>query len=304
MCCYSCTPQGNTRLDLDTVKDYIRQAHERGDVKTISFSGGEAVLHYNDLRDSMKYAQELGLKSTLVTNGFWGSDVAKGYEMLKGLVEVGLQDVSMSVDRFHQEYVPIESVRNAIRIAERLGVLSTLSLMDTRGNNSVSEILSCLRPEIYQKNLIVYPCSNTGAAVKNIPANQFIRVVDRYSAACPYENDIVILFDGKIMFCCSQYSHKIPIVWLGHISDTSLEQAVTHLQCNDYLYLLLKYGFRWYIGLAWRLGFKLREKYSVSCELCYELFTNEKFLYVAGPHVKREADRIRLEKLLKPAIEY
>ena len=78
MCCFSCSPRNRALLDVSMVKDYIRQAAELGTVKSVSFSGGEAMLYYDQLRECVAFAKAHGLRSTLVSNGFWGCGHGKG----------------------------------------------------------------------------------------------------------------------------------------------------------------------------------------------------------------------------------
>ncbi len=297
MCCFSCSPQKNTVLDKDLIKDYIRQAKEYGTFKTISFSGGEAILYYEQLKECVAFAKGLGFNSTLVTNGFWGANYDKGYTMISALAEVGLTDLSISVDQFHQEYVPIQAVKNAIRISERLGILSALTLMDLKDGKSSCESMEKLRPEIYGKDLIVYPVFPAGEAIRHIPEEQLIKVCHKDTAVCPYDNDIIVLFDGTVMMCCTQFSQEISMTHLGNYTKTSLREAMEAFKNNDFLYVLLANQFKWYVDLAKKLGFELEENYSVACHLCYTLFTKADFVKAVKPYVKAEVDRIRMSKL-------
>ena len=297
MCCFSCSPAGKQLLDKETVKDYIRQAKEMG-IKNVAFSGGEAIMHYNELKECMSYAKSLDMPSTLVSNGFWGKDYKKGYEMLSGLKEAGLYACSLSVDKFHQEFVSYEAVRNAIKIASSLGVMSTVTLMDLKDGESVYRSIEELRPEIYNRNLIVYPVFPAGAAAVNIPDDQFIRSCSSNQAVCPFDNSITVLFDGTMMMCCTQFSREVPIVKLGSFGKTSLKDAYENLKKNDYIYVMLKNGLFWFASLAKELGYHVEDKYTVSCNLCHELFTNEEFMKDSFPYVKEEAGRLRVKKIL------
>ncbi len=298
MCCFSCSPKNRALLDVSMVKDYIRQAAELGTVKSVSFSGGEAMLYYDQLRECVAFAKACGLKSTLVSNGFWGADIEKGRALLGGLVEDGLTDLSLSVDQFHQEFVPIEAVMNAMALAEEFHVLSAITLMDLKDGLSAARSMEALRPLIYGKNLIVYPAFPAGAAVENIPEDQFIKVCAPETARCPFDNCFTVLFDGSIMMCCSQFSREIPPARLGRFGDTSLEEAIANFNHNPFIYVLLAEGFGFYVDLAKRLGFQVEERYSVSCHLCHHLLGNPAFLEAARPAVLAEADRLRLMKLL------
>ena len=297
MCCFSCSPQNNTLLNIGLMKDYIRQAYEIGTFKTIAFSGGEAMLYYEQLRDCIAYAHSFGFDTTLVSNGFWAANYEEGFETLKGLVEAGLTHLSLSVDQFHQEYVPLQSVKNAIHACENLGVLSVLTLLDLKDGLSSKAVMEELRPEIYNKDLIVYPAFPAGEGITNIPEEQLIKVCDKDTAWCAFDKGISILFDGTIMMCCSQFSSEIEMTHIGQFGVNTLEDAITVLKENDFIYVLLKNAFGWYVKLAEELGFKLDDNYCVSCHLCHTLFTNTEFVEAAAPFVKAEADRLRIKKL-------
>jgi len=298
MCCFSCSPHNQQRLDKELVKDLIGQAAKLGTVKSIGFSGGEAVLYYDDLRECVACARQYGLYSTLVSNGFWAADLEKGRALLGGLVKEGLRHLSLSVDQFHQEYVPLESVRNAMRLGEEYHVLSAITLMELRDGYSAAHYMEALRPNIYGKDLIVYPAFPAGAAKNNIPEEQFVKACSVETARCPFDNHITILFDGSLMMCCSQFSHDIQPVHLGNYKDTTLSEAIHNFNSNPFLYVLLSDGFKFYVDLARKLGFQVDEYYCVSCHLCYHLLGNKQFLEAALPMVEEEASRLRVSKLL------
>jgi hypothetical protein len=302
MCCYSCTPKGGKLLEKGRIKEYIRQAKAVGTVENIAFTGGEAILHYDQLLDCVSFAADSGFNVTLVTNGFWATDEDKGFKMMERLARAGLRQVSVSLDKYHQEYVPLETARRALRILGKLGILSMVTIMDTKDGECMGALLDDLRPEIYSLNMILYPLFETGAAKNNIESGQFIRLCEAKTAVCPYQSDIIILFDGSLMLCCSQYSHAIPMVQLGNYEKDSLVRAIENLRHNDFLYVLLHSGFGWYISAAGRAGFEFDEYYGVSCELCHAIFSNAQLVEKLSPLVKKEADRLRIAKMLEKTV--
>jgi TPR repeat protein len=302
MCCFSCTPKGGRLLDAKRMKEYMDQASDIKTVKNIAFSGGEAIMHFRQFLDCVSYAAGLGFNATLVTNGFWAADEKKGYRMMNTLAEAGLKQVSISVDTYHQEFVPIETERKAARILAELGLLSALTFMDTKDGACMGNSLDELRPEIYGAELILYPLFEAGAAGKNIPGDQYLRLCEARAAACPYEKDIAVLFDGSVMMCCSQYSHVIPMTHLGDFYENSLQETITAFNQNDFIYILLHSGFEWYVNAAEELGYTFNSHYGVACELCHAIFSNAELTEKLKPAVKREADRLRLSKLFGKTI--
>lgn len=297
MCCFSCSPKKNTLLNKEQIKKYIKQAQEIGTFKAIAFTGGEAILYYEQLKECMEYANNLGFNSTLVSNGFWAADYDKGYEMIKGLVAAGLTDISISVDQFHQEYISLQTVKNAIRICESFGILTALTLMDLKDEKSSSETMEKLRPEIYGKELKIYPAFPIGEAVINITDEQIIKACNKNNAYCTFDRIITVLFDGTIMMCCSPFSSEIKMTHLGNYETTKLSEAIKAFNRNDFLYVLLLNQFSWFVDFAKKLGIEVEDNYSVPCHLCHFLFTNKEFVKAVQPFVKAEAERLRMNKL-------
>lgn len=298
MCCFSCTPQSNLKLDAQMVKDYIRQASELGTFQTIAFTGGEAILMYEDLLECIRYARSLGFPSTLVTNGFWAANERKGYEMIKALADAGLAQVSMSLDKFHQEYVSVKTATSALKILRSLGLLSAVTLLDVLDSSSVRLTMERFRPYLYGVDMIVYPLFPAGAAVDHIADDQIIKLCEPDNCACPFDFSVTVLFDGKMMMCCSQFSNQIGAVQLGEFGKTTLAEAIAALKNNDYIYVMLANGFKWYADLARAYGMTLAPRYSVSCHLCRDLFTDQAFMEHIKPLVEAESTRLKLAKLL------
>jgi MoaA/NifB/PqqE/SkfB family radical SAM enzyme len=298
MCCFGCTPAGNMLLDENRIKDYISQAAEIG-TPTVAFSGGEAVMHYRQLKSCIQYAHDLGLKTTLMTNGFWAKNPKGGYKLMKLLAEAGLLKVSISIDKFHQEFVPVETVKNAIRILKELNLMWGLTFMDNSDGNMLGTLWDDLRPEIYGVAMDVYPLLSVGAAREYADENQYMRLLKKENAVCPspFRNEIVIHFDGRIMPCCSTFSHEIPILTLGHYDNISLREAIKAMNKNSFLYLLFGKGFKWFLEQAESLGYTFMEYYGTPCELCHDIFANAELCGKLAPLVKAEADRMRLDKL-------
>jgi hypothetical protein len=279
------------------MKEYMDQAKELGTIKNIAYSGGEAFTHYAQLKECVSYAAELGFNVTLVTNGFWaGND--ESVRLMGDLVGAGLRQVSISLDKYHQEYVPVETARKAMRVLSDLGVLTVVTDLETKDGTSLKETLDNMRPEIYGPDFILYPMFNAGAAKDNFNDDQFVKACGTETARCPFERDIVVLFDGSVMMCCSQYSFDIPMVRLGKFDADSLGTAVARLKQNDFIYVMLRNGFGWYVERAGEFGYSFDQFYGVSCELCHSIFTNGKLVRQLTPLVKKEAGKLRVTKLL------
>ncbi len=142
-CFFECSPRRTEVMTHQTAQRVITEAVSLG-AKWVSFSGGEPFLEYDSLRDLISLSSENGLNTEVVSNGFWGETIEKAQGVLKPLIEAGLDVLNLSVDDFHCEYVPFESVRNAYWGAVDLGV--KIVLMVSTGKDS--EITSESLPEL------------------------------------------------------------------------------------------------------------------------------------------------------------
>jgi hypothetical protein len=297
ICCYSCSPKGKMLLDEARIKEYIDQAAEAGHFKVVAFTGGEVIMHFRQFKSCVSYANKYGFTTTVVTNGFWAKNPDKGYKLMKELADAGLNQVSMSIDKFHQEFVPLETQKNAMRILKTLGMMANISFMENKDGSSIGSLWEDLRPEIYGVNIVDYPMLPVGEARVNLSEDQYIRLMKSETTVCPQEDDIVVYYDGTIIPCCTQFSYKIPFLNFGNYKTMTLAEAVTARKHNDFWYVLLAKGFVWFLEQAKDLGYEFPEYYTIPCELCYDLFTDAELCEKLMPRVEAEAGRMRLAKL-------
>ena len=131
---YACTgrckhcSEGDHRLTGDMIApelaaDAVRRIAAEYDIRTVMTFGGEPLLHTDAVYLIMRAARELGIeRRQVITNGFFSRDVERVREVAKGLYECGVNDLLLSVDAFHQETIPLESVMLFAKEAKALGI--------------------------------------------------------------------------------------------------------------------------------------------------------------------------------------
>jgi hypothetical protein len=72
------------------------------------------------LREGIRLAEEAGFETSVITNAYWAASVSKAKSVLTNLQ--GLTRLGVSTDSFHQAFIPIPKVINAIRAAHELGI--------------------------------------------------------------------------------------------------------------------------------------------------------------------------------------
>ena len=299
ICCFSCSPAKNNVLDKEVIKNYIDQVAELNSDhdKSISFTVGEALLFYDMVLDCVSYAKKRGLNTGIVSNGFWGKNLNDASNILKELHSAGLSSLALSVDIHHQRYVPIEYIKNILKVIRNLNIKFEIRMLVLKGDDSFKKSISGLRPDIYGFNIHVTPFFPVGNAAKMFPADKFIKKYKSETATCPFEGSLVAMFNGNMLMCCSQFTYKIPMLKIGTFGKTSVKEAIDNISNNDFIYVMFRNGLGWYAKLAKKLNFHVEDYYCAACHLCYELFSNEEFIKQAEPYVEEKANRLRLQKL-------
>ena len=297
MCCFGCSPQGKHTLSNELMKDVIRQASEIESVQSVGFTGGDPFMVFDQLLECSQYAKSVGLRVTVNTNGFWGRNEKRAYELLQQLKEAGVEAISFSADRYHQQFVPIEDLRTAMRVTNNVGMLTDISIMETAHSDDIVRMTEALRPEIYQASVINHVLLPVGSALERVKEGEFIRYFESKEARCTFFGMIQLNFDGNYYMCCSQFCREIPRINLGDARTVKLKDLENRITSDDYLYVMLRNGLTWYVDLAREMGFEVPDYLCSACHCCYYVFRNQELLDAIKDRVEAEAGRLRVQHL-------
>ena len=114
--CKHCSEGEHTRcsghINADVAVRAIREICENYKIKSLMTFGGEPLLYPDVVCAIHRTAKEMGIpKRDLITNGFFSKDANRRKEVVKNLAESGVCEILLSVDAFHQETIPLESVK-------------------------------------------------------------------------------------------------------------------------------------------------------------------------------------------------
>ena len=100
------------RIDPGIASDAVRKIVAEYGIKTVMTFGGEPLLYPDAVYAIMNTAKELGVeKRQVITNGYFSNDPDNISKVAKKLSECGVNDLLLSVDAFHQETIPLDTVR-------------------------------------------------------------------------------------------------------------------------------------------------------------------------------------------------
>lgn len=105
----------------------VRRIARHYDIHTVMTFGGEPLLHAEAVFAILSAARDVGVPHRqVITNGCFTKDVARIHEVAARLAAVGVSDLLVSVDAFHQEMLPIEVVRLFLLAAKENGIPARL----------------------------------------------------------------------------------------------------------------------------------------------------------------------------------
>jgi len=104
------------QVDKDLAQEIVRKVSEKYHSESIMTFGGEPLLHPEVVYAIHAAAKQSGIPGReLITNGYWSKDKSEIKLIANNLVKAGANEVSISVDSFHAEHIPIELVRESAK---------------------------------------------------------------------------------------------------------------------------------------------------------------------------------------------
>lgn len=110
-------------MDPAVAADAVKKITAAYPIKTVMTFGGEPLLYPETVYAVMKTASELNIpKRQIITNGYFSKDAARIREVVRRLAESGVNDLRLSADAFHQEYIPLGPVKIFAEEAKAAGI--------------------------------------------------------------------------------------------------------------------------------------------------------------------------------------
>ena len=110
-------------IDAEIAADAVKKIVRKYKINTVMAFGGEPLLYADTVYAIMRAAFEAGVpKRQVITNGYFAKSEERVKEVVKQLVECGVNDLLLSADAFHQESIPFEAVKLFAKEAKGAGL--------------------------------------------------------------------------------------------------------------------------------------------------------------------------------------
>lgn len=287
-CAYHCGPRAKGVMGLDDAMKYLHQIESRPP-EVVCISGGEPLLYFDLVVSIMQVAQALCIPNIWVfTNGYWAVDSRLAGSRLKTLREAGLTRLCLSADAFHQAFIPIGRVRNALFVARDLELEIALDVRflgsphdDNQTNRVTRNVLEQLGTlgdiEVWQGEPLCI-----GRAANNLPP-QIIQRPGIPHGDCPgpwaggtWEDPVGVDVDlyGEVTLC--------PGISIGSAKKRPLNMILAEYSPRKHPIIreLAISGPAALAKIARRKGYTLKNSYVSECHLCYDV---RHFLHLKYP---------------------
>lgn len=293
------SPKLEDKMTVSEATGYIDEAAGLDHCQLIIFTGGEALLYFDEIVQLIERCAEHDLVSRVVTNGFWALDYDKGVEKARRLKEAGLTQLSISADEYHQEFLRPRVVGNSLRAAREAGLIRSLEVRYGVDSPEVGEFLEgCgvpLDEVIDVAELGAYDFNNPTRP--SVGRDQMDRYLDKiilnraaivplgrgqeYAHECPtsplsampdapcgFTREYPVIYpNGGLLSCCTPagFFERFLQGMAGEVSLRDLE----HRMDNDpVLQFIAVQGPEKLTRLAREAGHELPESYAGTCHAC------------------------------------
>lgn len=104
---------GGERIDPKVAADAVRKITAEYAIKTVMAFGGEPLLYPDAVCAIMNAARETDVPDRMIiTNGYFSQNPERIREVAWQLSDSGANNILLSVDAFHQEYIPLDTVKH------------------------------------------------------------------------------------------------------------------------------------------------------------------------------------------------
>ncbi|MFX1390265.1 MAG: radical SAM protein [Promethearchaeota archaeon] len=269
--------QDNTLMELDDVRTYLEDVTANYVVDEIGFFGGEPLLHFDLLINLIKEVKRFDIaKIGLPTNGFWGKNDSTAKEYALNLKEAGLNTIGFSIDTFHQEFVPLEVVKRAMKAAHEAGIERIYSMTQNIGSKNITNVVNeqnkrltnIISKEFEFCQIIHSELQVKGRALKNL--------TDYYSMdKIPSDRCLIFKVPMFMIDPNGWVFHQLcQGICIGNAKQNSLSNIIRDFNYRKHPIIgkiVAKGGPRNLLEIAIEKGYKPLEGYADKCHLCFSV---------------------------------
>lgn len=263
-CFLYCGPRRTGTFSVAQIKDALDQIVRTETVEWVYFEGGEPFLYYPLMTEGIKLARQVGLKTGLVTNGYWATTEEDAEVWLKPLRELQVADISVSDDGLHYGDNGPSPAKHALAAARKLNIpASSICVEKPTVKRPVFSVGG--RGEPVVGGTTVFRGRAVEKLAEDLPTRPWQKLTE-----CPYER---LEAPGRVHIDPFGNVHICQGLTMGNIWKTPLPELVRAYNVDSH-----PISGPLYRGgpalLAKEHGVEREEAYVDECHFCYSLRRN------------------------------
>lgn len=285
-CIFESGPARTEQMRFEDVSNWLTQAaaFRDGHIGGLALTGGEPFASIDLLEKISQWGAKLGFAQSVVTNAYWAQSYSKALRMLKRFRAIKL--IALSTDEYHQKFIPVENIENAVRAANDLGRIHSISVCTDNYDNpvykSIIERLLQFTEADHIRTTITFP---VGRAARRIDDYKYRMSTEPTISVCSMASSPVVFPDGHVSGCIGPVAVKLttnhPMAW-GNLNENSLAEILNRAECDPVFHALRIWGPHKLVAMlkdAGKSAWLPKEYVSGSiCDICYRLFKDERIL--------------------------
>lgn len=238
-------PKQILRLRPEHMICAITQAIDAG-YETVVFSGGEPTLAQEALLAGIRAASSRGIRTRLVSNGWWATDEDAADHQIEQLRAAGLSELNISTGDEHARFVPLDNVILACRAAAKIPIGTIVIVVEaaegriiTRNTIYRHSQFRNTRRQFPQARILVV--ESPWMPLSTAPGLRYQQgaatVLDSLPMRMGCTNCLgttTLHPDGSLTACCGTAMRSIPEMVLGNIEEMTIRDA-DRRGCDDFL---------------------------------------------------------------------
>ena len=289
-CAFSAGPKNRFHLPLNHIIETIRNL-DTSTIKMVVFTGGEPLLTGQDLNRAIYEASQRGFITRVVTSAYFAVDLPTAFNRLTELCNSGLNELLISWDDYHAEFISFDRIRNAYWTAKDLGLRVAICLVQANNADWTAEkVKQALGGDDSTRPILIEsPLTKTGRAKYKLkhagPSPKRVLGPCHYVLAGP-----ALSAKNQLLACCGAIPETKALVLDHYFTPKKLAAVIEKGQQSlllNWIFLRGPYAIMEWLSKRYRIPIISEKEVGGNCEACHLLFSN-KILVSKIPHALDE----------------
>lgn len=265
-CITSSSPRIKELMGTDVAKRIIKECSDLGYTYCV-LSGGEALLYYDTVRELLAYGSSLGLTMNIETNCFWATNPKTAEDKLHELMKCGLSSALFSTDVYHQSFISVNKVINAVAAAKKLKLFHIVSIVKS---NTEEHSLLIQKLKDHDIEFVVNDVNPFGAGSAFSPEMLSHFTTDTLDDCG--ELGMTFMPNGDTIACCNPGIHpKWSPIYLGNHQQESIALFHKKMVNDEIISAIATRGILYLSSIVTENN---QRTYSSICQLCKEILSD------------------------------